>query len=72
MLDLVGNSPIRMLFYAAILNGVAAPPLMVVIMLVANNRRIMGRWTNTATLNVLGWIATALMIAASAGMLLAR
>ena len=71
-LDLVGNSPIRMLFYAAILNGVAAPPLMVVIMLVANNRRIMGRWTNTATLNVLGWIATALMIAASAGMLLAR
>ena len=60
-----------MLFYSAILNGVAAPPLMVIIMLVANNTKVMGEWTNTRPLNVLGWIATALMAAASIGMFVA-
>ena len=61
-----------MLFYAAILNGIAAPPLMVIIMLVANNDRVMGPWTNTRALNTLGWLATALMTAASVGMLIAK
>src|SRR5205807_651656 len=41
-LNVFNASPIRMLFYSAILNGVAAPPLMVVIMFVANNERVMG------------------------------
>jgi len=40
-------------------------------MLVANNDRVMGPWTNTRTLNTLGWLATALMTAASVGMLIA-
>jgi len=71
VLDLFSASPIRMLFYSAILNGVAAPPLMIVIMLVANNRRVMGEWINTRPLNALGWLATALMTAASVGMLVA-
>ena len=71
-LELFSASPIRMLFYSAILNGVAAPPLMLVIMFVANNGRVMGKWTNTRTLNVLGWIATALMTGASIGMFVAR
>ena len=65
-------SAIQMLFYAAIVNGIAAPFLMVVIMLVANNRRVMGDCTNTRALNVLGWIATGLMSAASVGMFAAR
>ena len=71
-IDLVGQPPIRMLFYSAILNGIAAPPLMVIIMLVANNDRVMGPWTNTRALNTLGWLATALMTAASVGMLVAH
>jgi len=71
-LHLFSASPIRMLFYSAILNGVAAPPLMLVIMFVANNGRVMGKWTNTRALNVLGWIATALMTGASIGMFVAR
>jgi NRAMP (natural resistance-associated macrophage protein)-like metal ion transporter len=71
-IDLVGQPPIRMLFYAAILNGIVAPPLMVIIMLVANNDRVMGRRTNTRVLNTLGWLATALMTAASVGMLIAK
>jgi NRAMP (natural resistance-associated macrophage protein)-like metal ion transporter len=70
-LDVFSASPIKMLFYSAILNGVAAPPLMVIIMLVANNTKVMGQWTNTRPLNVLGWVATALMTAASIGMFVA-
>jgi NRAMP (natural resistance-associated macrophage protein)-like metal ion transporter len=70
-LEVFSASPIKMLFYSAILNGVAAPPLMVIIMLVANNTKVMGEWTNTRPLNVLGWIATALMAAASVGMFVA-
>ena len=63
-------SPIRMLFYSAIVNGLAAPPLLVVIMLVANNANVMGRHTNTRLLNVFGWLATALMTAAGLAMFL--
>jgi Mn2+/Fe2+ NRAMP family transporter len=68
-IDLFSASPIRMLFYSAILNGVVAPPLMIIIMLMANNRRVMGGLTNSRALNVFGWLATALMSAASIGML---
>lgn len=71
-LDVFSTSPIKMLFYSAILNGMAAPPLMVIIMLVANDRRVMGGRANSRTLNTLGWLGTALMIAASVGMLAAR
>ena len=70
-LDVFNVRPIKMLFYAAILNGVAAPPLMAIIMLVANNRRVMGARTNTPALNALGWLATAIMTVASVGMILA-
>jgi len=69
VLDVVSPSPMKMLFYSAILNGVAAPPLLVVIMLLANNRKAMDRWTNSRTLNVMGWTATALMGAAAVAML---
>jgi len=72
VLDLFSASPIRMLFYSAILNGIAAPPLMLVIMFVSNNERVMGKRTNTPVLNWLGWIATVLMTAASIGMFVAR
>jgi NRAMP (natural resistance-associated macrophage protein)-like metal ion transporter len=72
VLVMVSASPIRMLFYSALLNGIAAPPLMALIMLIANNDRVMGKWTNTPALNVLGWTATALMAAAGIAMFVAR
>src|SRR3989442_1441520 len=60
LLDIFNASPIRMLFYSALVNGLAAPPLLIVIMLMANNPRVMGKCTNSRTLNLLGWLATAL------------
>jgi Mn2+/Fe2+ NRAMP family transporter len=41
-IDLVGLSPIRSLFYAAILNGVTAPPLIVVMLILARRRDVLG------------------------------
>ena len=57
--------PFTMLYYAAVLNGIIAPPLMVIIMLISNNSRIMGGYKNSRTSNVLGWTITAIMSLAS-------
>ena len=56
--------PFEMLYYTAVLNGLCAPPLMVLIMLIANNKKIMGSHTNSGFFNILGWIITAVMAAA--------
>ncbi len=55
------TNPIRILFFSAVLNGILAPPLLVLIMLVGNNPGIMGEHTNGFWLNFFGWTATALM-----------
>jgi len=65
LLPVVGTNPIRMLFLAAVVNGVLAPPLLVLVMLVGNNRAIMGEHTNGFWLNVLGWAAVGLMTSAA-------
>jgi len=61
LLNLAGTSSIRMLFLCAVLNGLLAPPLLLLVMLVSNNRAIMGEHANGPWLNVLGWSATAVM-----------
>ena len=50
--------------------GVLAPPLLVVIMLIANNRKVMGKRVNGTWTNVAGWTTTALMFAAAIGLFL--
>jgi len=66
-LNLGGTNPIRMLFLSAVVNGLLAPPLLVLVMLVGNNRAIMGMHANGPWLNALGWLATAIMFLAAAG-----
>src|SRR5881296_3847379 len=65
VLDLAGTNPIRMLFLSAVLNGLLAPPLLLLVMLVSNNRKIMGAHANGPWLNVLGWSATIVMSVAA-------
>jgi Mn2+/Fe2+ NRAMP family transporter len=65
LINFVGINPIQALFWTAVINGFLAPPLMVVIMLVANHREIMGHRTNGPWLNVMGWLATTVMFAAA-------
>jgi len=51
-----------------VLNGFLAPPLLVLVMLVANDRTIMGPRTNGRRLNVFGWGTTIVMFAAAIGL----
>ncbi|MGL4314428.1 MAG: NRAMP family divalent metal transporter [Sphingomonas sp.] len=62
----VGIDPVRALYWSAVVNGVLAVPLMVVMMLIARNGRAMGRLTIGWRSTVLGWLATLVMLAATA------
>jgi NRAMP (natural resistance-associated macrophage protein)-like metal ion transporter len=67
-IDFLGINPIKALFWTAVINGVVAPPLLVVVMLVANNKRVMGSRTNGPVTNIVGWLAAAVMFAAAIAM----
>lgn len=54
-------NPITMLYYAAILNGLLAPPLMILILLIGNNKDILGERTNSFLGNTFGIIITLIM-----------
>jgi Mn2+/Fe2+ NRAMP family transporter len=58
-------SPMKALFWSAVINGVVAVPLMVVIILLASRSSVMGAYTTTRSLTILGWIGTAVMGAAA-------
>ncbi len=55
--------PIKALFWAAVLNGICAVPLMGITMLMARNRRVMGYFTLPLSLTIAGWVATGVMAA---------
>ncbi|HCF24370.1 MAG TPA: iron transporter [Novosphingobium sp.] len=60
-LNLIGLDPMRALYWAAVVNGLLAPPLMVVTMLIARNRRVMGELVIPRWLEIGGWISTLVM-----------
>ncbi len=62
--------PVTALFWAAVMNGILAPPLLVIIMLVSNNRKVMGARVNGLLTNFIGWATVAVMAAASLGIFL--
>jgi Mn2+/Fe2+ NRAMP family transporter len=67
-LNFFGINPMKALVFAGIVQGFSTPFLMLLVMLITNNRRIMGRWVNTPAMNVLGWLTTAAMFATSIGL----
>ena len=64
-LNYVGIDPVRALYWSAVVNGVLATPLMVVMMLIVRNPRAMGRLTLPLRPTILGWGATLVMLAAT-------
>jgi NRAMP (natural resistance-associated macrophage protein)-like metal ion transporter len=62
--------PIHALVWAAMINGITAAPVMCFMMLMAGNRKIMGKFTLPLYLKVLGWTGTLIMALAAGGMLL--
>jgi Mn2+/Fe2+ NRAMP family transporter len=62
--------PINALVWAAMINGITAVPVMAFMMLLAGRRKVMGKLTLPVYLKMSGWVATAIMALAAAGMLL--
>lgn len=60
-INFLSIDPIKALIYAAFANGVVAPIILCLIVIMASNRKIMGRWTNKRSTTVIGWIITAIM-----------
>ena len=56
--------PIKALFWSAVINGVIAVPIMIVIMLMASRLDVMGQFVVKPYLRILGWLATAVMAVA--------
>ncbi|MBV9754802.1 MAG: divalent metal cation transporter, partial [Hyphomicrobiales bacterium] len=69
ILNFTPIDPFKALFWSAVINGIAAAPLMALIMHLACRRASMGRFTLPLPLKVVGWLATAVMGVAALGML---
>jgi Mn2+/Fe2+ NRAMP family transporter len=63
--NFLGFNPMRVLVWAGIVQGFSTPPLLLLIMLLTNDRRVMGPRVNSLRLNVLGWTTTAATFAAA-------
>jgi Mn2+/Fe2+ NRAMP family transporter len=68
-LNFLSIDPIKALFWAAVLNGLIAAPLMAVIMIMASSPKVMGQFTIPGYLRVAGWIATGVMLCVCLGVL---
>jgi len=69
-LSYAGFNAVRLLFITAIVNGLLAPPLVLIVVLLTSDRRVMGGAINSKLLGGLGWATFAIMTAASIGLLL--
>jgi len=69
-LNFFGINPMKALVFAGIVQGFSTPFLMLVLMLITNNSKIVGRWRNTLAMNTLGWLTTLAMFAAAIGLVI--
>jgi NRAMP (natural resistance-associated macrophage protein)-like metal ion transporter len=60
--------PIRALYWSAVINGIVAVPVMVIMMRMASNAKVMGKFTISPTMRTIGWVATLVMALAVIGM----
>ena len=68
-LNFTSIDPIKALFWSAVINGVAAVPIMVVMMLMTANPKVTGTLRLPLRQKVLGWVSTAVMFLVAAGMI---
>lgn len=69
LLNFAGFNPMKALVWSGIVQGLSTPPLLLLIIRMTNDRRIMGDKVNTMWINLLGWITTAVLFAASLGLI---
>ncbi|HEY4354628.1 MAG TPA: Nramp family divalent metal transporter [Acidobacteriaceae bacterium] len=67
--DFAGFNAVKMLFWSAILNGLLAPPLVVMVVLLTSDRKVMGPRVNSVWMKVFGWGCALVMSAAALALL---
>lgn len=70
IISFAGIDPIKALIFSAIINGFTAPVIIVLIVLLAGNRKVMGNFVNDKYAAAVGWLVVTLMTLAGAGVLL--
>lgn len=60
-MNFLGIDPIKALIYSAFLNGLVAPIILALIVLISSDKKVMGRWTNKRSTTIIGWSVTGLM-----------
>ena len=68
-LDYFNVNAVRMLFLAAVVNGLLAPPLLALVVMLTSDEKIMGARVNQPLLRLLGWATVVIMTLASAAMI---
>ncbi len=63
-LNFLGLNPIKALIYSAVVNGLVAPVVLVLIVKISSDKKIMGKWKNNTITSVIGWITCIIMILA--------
>ena len=63
--DFARINAVKMLFWSAILNGLLAPPLVIMVVLLTSDRKVMGNQVNSPRMKVLGWACAIVMSAAA-------
>jgi len=69
-LNYFGFNAIGLLFTTAVINGILAPPLIVIVLLLTGDRTVMGDAVNSRGVEFLGWLAFAIMVVAAVGLFL--
>lgn len=68
-MNFIGLDPIKALLYAAVINGLVAPVILILIILISSNKKIMREKVNSPVTAGIGWFATLLMIFAGIGVI---
>jgi NRAMP (natural resistance-associated macrophage protein)-like metal ion transporter len=69
-LNYMGFNAVKMLFWSAVINGLLAPPLILLVILLTSNHEVMGKRVNPPLLRYLGWATFGVMTAAAVGMII--
>ncbi len=63
-INFLGIDPIKALIYSAVANGIVAPLVLALIVIISSNQKIMGKWVNKKSTTWLGWGVTGIMVLA--------
>jgi Mn2+/Fe2+ NRAMP family transporter len=70
VLNFAGFNAVKMLFWSAVINGLLAPPLILLVILLTSSHEVMGKRVNSPLLRYLGWAIFSIMTAAGVGMII--